>query len=99
MNHFPTFVTFLQVITIPLALTTKIVAIAAVVYAALLALKKAWPGINGWVAVLINIAIAVLLVVSTTPPDQLLSWQTLMAILAAAAAAAGVHGTVRSFSK
>jgi hypothetical protein len=88
---------FLQVVALPLAVTTKVIAVAAVVYAALVALKKVWPSITGWYSVAINVTLAVVLIISTTPPDQLFTFQTLMQILAAAAAAAGVHGTVRSF--
>lgn len=79
------------------ATQTKILMVVAGVYGLLQGIKKFIP-IAGIGSVIFNIAFSVLGVVTVVQPQDLFSTQTLTLILIAAAGAAGVHGTVRSFS-
>jgi hypothetical protein len=98
MNH----ITILLItLTLNAALAAKVLAISAVVYAALQALKKAFPALSGWASVAINVALSVIGAVIVVPPDQLFSLTTLTTVLVggiAAAGAAGVHGTVQNLA-
>jgi hypothetical protein len=83
------------------ALAGEVLAISGVVYAALQALKKAFPVLSGWPAVGINVALSILGAVIVIPQDQLFSLSTLTTLLVggiAAAGAAGVHGTVQNLA-
>jgi hypothetical protein len=87
------------VLSIPPA--AKVLAIVAVVYPLLQALKRIpafAPYLKGWVAIAINIALSALGLVLTVPAAQLYSTDTLTALVTAALAAAGIHGTVKGFS-
>lgn len=83
------------------ALAGKILGIAGVIYAVLQAIKKAFPDINGWWAVIFNVMLAVIGAVVIVPPEGLFSLNTLSTLLTAgiiAGGAAGAHGTIRSLT-
>lgn len=82
---------------VPLATQTKILAVVAAVYAVLQVVKKFVP-VTGLGSVLFNILLSVGGVLAVAQPQDLYSVQTITTVLLAALGAAGVHGTVRSFS-
>lgn len=77
----------------------KIVAISAVVFAVLQALKKA-PAVgsylHGWLAIALNVALSVTGVLMVVAPAQVFSLQTLLTVLTAALSASGIHGAYSS---
>lgn len=82
----------------PYALQTKILIVAGGVYGLLQGLKKAGLPLSGIWAVAFNLGTSILGVITVIQPQDLLSSSTISAVLIAAAGAAGVHGTLRSFS-
>jgi hypothetical protein len=82
--------------TVPFAAQTKILGIAAVVYAVLQGIKKIVP-VTGFTSVALNICLSVGGMLIAVQPQDLWSMQTLTTVLLAGLGAAGVHGTVRSF--
>lgn len=88
-------------LAIPLDATTagKVLAISGSAYAVLQALKKVFPGISGYWAVALNVAINVIGVLIVLPPEKLFSLESLTTLLIAgitAAGSAGIHGTVQN---
>ena len=81
----------------PYAVQTKILIVIAAVYGLLQGIKKFIP-VTGLGSVIFNVALSVLGVATVVQPQDLFSTQTLTTMLLAVAGAAGVHGTVRSFS-
>jgi hypothetical protein len=74
----------------------KVLAVSAVVYAALQAIKKTFPAVSGWWAVALNVGLSIGGVLAVVPVEQVLSLSTLTAVLTAAIAAAGIHGSVQN---
>jgi len=77
----------------------KIIGISAVVFVVLQALKKApavGPYLHGWLAIALNVALSIAGILSVLTPDQVFSWQTLIAVLTAALSASGIHGVYSS---
>jgi hypothetical protein len=103
LGTFPAFalsghpVVFLATAASTFTTQTKILWVIGLVYAALQGVKKFLP-ITGIGAVIANVALSVGAVLVIVQPQDLWSTQTLIAVITAGAGAAGVHGTVRSFS-
>lgn len=79
------------------ALTGKVIAVMGVVYAVLQAIKKAFPQIMGWSAVIVNVLFSAIGAVIVIPPEHWFSLDTLttgLVALVSALGAAGIHGTV-----
>ena len=75
----------------------KVLAVAVLVYGVMQAAKQSpWlsPYLQGWLAVLVNVVLTILGVVTVTPPDQLYTLATLQAVLITVLSSAGIHGTV-----
>lgn len=102
----------LAAITIPIPPAAKVVAAFLLIYTVMFGLKKIprlVPYLQGWVAIVFNIALAVASLFvppSSIQPSQLYTMSTGMAVLNAiltaittSAAAAGIHGTVKSLSQ
>jgi hypothetical protein len=79
-----------------LAVQARIIAVIGIVYAALQALKLAFPAIAGGWAILLNVIFSAAGIVVALPAEKVFSLETLTAVIVAAIGAAGVHGTVSS---
>lgn len=77
-------------------ISTKAVAIAASVFAVLQVVKKFtnWSFLQGKAAVAANVGLVVIGTISTTAPSNLLTTDTLIAVLTASFLAAGFHAIV-----
>jgi hypothetical protein len=71
----------------------KVIAIAAVVFALVQAIKKFFPKLGGWWALGLNVVLNATGILATAQPGQLFSTGTLLAVVLAIASAAGIHGT------
>lgn len=85
-------------IALSAAATTKILGIAAAVYAILQTAKKLFPSIGGSGALALNIGLSVLGFLVTVPASSLMSLDTLVGLITAIAASAGIHGTVKNLT-
>lgn len=105
-------IVMLVAITLTVPPAAKVVAAFLLIYAAMFGLKKIpalVPYLQGWVAVAVNILLAVASLFvppSGIQPSQLYTMSTGMAVINAiltaittSAAAAGIHGTIKSLSK
>jgi len=81
----------------PFATQVKILAISGSVYLILQAVKTQF-NLSGILAVILNVVISGLGVVTVIKPEDLFSLPTVTTLAIAALTAAGAHGTVRSFS-
>jgi hypothetical protein len=89
----------LVALTIPPA--AKVLAVTAVVYATIQALKKVptlAPYLKGWVAVAVNILFSASGLIITIPAAQLYTQETLLTLITTVLTAAGIHGTVQNLS-
>jgi hypothetical protein len=84
--------------TVPFAAQVKILAIAGSVYAVLQAVKQYLYPVSGLGAVILNIVLSGLGVLVGIKPEDLFSLNTLTTLAIAGISAAGIHGTVKSFS-
>ena len=73
----------------------KVLAVSGSVYAILQAIKKYYPQINGKYSLLVNGGLSVLAIVTVTPQNELLTLNTLTAIIVAVIGSAGIHGTMK----
>ena len=92
---------WLQAVVLSIPPAAKVLAVIAVVYPVIQLLKKVpalTPYLTGWVAVGLNAVLTACGLLLTIPPDQLYTTNTLITLLTAILGAAGVHGTVASFS-
>lgn len=76
---------------VPATLPVKIIAIAAVVTSVLQGLKKFIPQINGWVAVLLSVVLAIAGTFATATPGQVVSIQFLSTAILSALGANGIY--------
>lgn len=94
-----TFVLVVAALTIPPA--AKVLAVVALVYPLVQALKKApllAPYIKGWVAIALNVVLSAGGLLIAVPADQLYSTNTLIALVQVVLGAAGIHGTVSALT-
>lgn len=92
MHFFPMFVA----VTLSVPPAVKVVAVSVSVYGVMQALKKVsflQPYLCGWVAVLFNVILCALGIITTTPAPNLYTWATALAIIQSCIGAAGIHGT------
>jgi putative copper export protein len=89
----------LVALTIPPA--AKALAVIGAVYGLIQGAKKipaVTPYLTGWVAVAVNVILTACGLLLTIPPDQLYTTNTALLLLTTILGAAGVHGTVASFT-
>lgn len=70
-----------------------VIAVACIVVPLIQLTKRIAPALGGWYALALNFTLSALGVVITTPPDQLYTVTTALAILQATGIASGIHGT------
>jgi hypothetical protein len=86
-------------ITVPPA--AKALAVIGAVYGLIQAAKKipaVTPYLTGWVSVAVNVILTACGLLLTIPPGQLYTTNTALLLLTTILGAAGVHGTVASFT-
>jgi hypothetical protein len=79
-------------------LLERVAAIIAIVYPLLQGLKKLFPGLGGYVAIALNVALAATGFLVSVPSDQWFQLSTIIAFVSAVLGAAGIHGTVKALS-
>ena len=93
---------YFTAVTFAIPPAAKTLAVIGAVYGILQGAKKI-PALTqyltGWVAVAFNVALTSGGLLVAIPPDQLYTTNTLMLLVTTILAAAGVHGTVKSFSQ
>jgi hypothetical protein len=93
---------WIQAIQVTLPPAAKVLAIVALVYPIIQALKRI-PALTayltGWWAIALNVLLSAGGILIEVPADQLYTTNTLLALVTAILGAAGIHGTVSAMSR
>lgn len=100
--HIALLALFLFALALPPAV--KVVTVIGLVYGVMVAVKKAWPALSGWKAIVLNVLLSVTGYFATVGFDPgafytLGTLQMVVIIIIQALGAAGIQGTVKALSQ